>query len=274
MTKQNKAIMYLFLTALLWSTGGVLIKSVAWHPMAIAGGRSLIATFVIWAVFHKERLSFSRPQWIGAIAYCGCVSCFVTATKMTTAANAILIQYTAPVFVALLGSWFLNEKTSRRDWWTIFIVLSGMVFFFIDKVSAGSMLGNFIALLSGISFATFIVCMRIQKNASPYGSVLIGNIMTFVISLFFWSDISFDYTNVLGILSLGFFQLGLAYVLYSYAIRHVPALKATLITSIEPILNPIWVFLLIGEQPGFFATIGGCIVLGAITIRYCAKDEG
>lgn len=273
MIEEKKAMICLFLTALLWSAGGVLIKLVDWHPMAIAGGRSLIATIVIWAAFRKENLSFSKPQWIGAIAYCGCVSCFVLATKMTTAANAILLQYTAPVFVALLSTWFLNEKTTRRDWFTIFMVLGGMIFFFIDKVSAGSMLGNMIAVLSGISFALFIVCMRMQKDASPYGSVLIGNLLTFIISLFFWSNTSLNYTNLLGILSLGLLQLGLAYVLYSYAIRHVPALKATLITSVEPILNPIWVFLLIGEQPGFYAMIGGFIVLGAITIRYWIGDS-
>jgi len=271
MNEQKQAMIGLFFTALLWSAGGVLIKLVNWHPMAIAGGRSLIAAIVIGVVFRKESLSFSKPQWIGAIAYCSCVSCFVIATKMTTAANAILLQYTAPIFVALLGSWLLKEKTTRRDWLTIFWVLSGMVFFFIDKVSGGSMVGNGVAVVSGISFALFIVYMRMQKDASPYGSVLIGNILTFLISAFFWSDMSFDQSNLLGILLLGVFQLGMAYVLYSYAIRHVPALKATLITSIEPILNPIWVFLLIGERPGFYAMIGGAIVIVAILFRYWAE---
>jgi len=273
MIEQKKAMIYLFLTALLWSAGGVLIKLVDWHPMAIAGGRSLIAAIVIWVIFRKENLSFSKTQWIGAIAYCSCVSCFVLATKMTTAANAILLQYTAPIFVALLSSWLLNEKTTRRDWLTIFIVLSGMIFFFIDKVSVGNMLGNLIAVLAGISFALFIVYMRMQKDASPYGSVLIGNVLTFLISLSFWSNVSLNYTNLLGILSLGILQLGLAYALYSYAIRHVPALKATLITSVEPILNPLWVFLLIGEQPGFYAMIGGVIIMAALILRYWKGDS-
>ncbi|MBC8015375.1 MAG: DMT family transporter, partial [Sporomusaceae bacterium] len=119
MIEQRKAMMYLFLTALLWSAGGVLIKLVEWHPMAISGGRSFIAAIVFLVAFRKQSLSFSKPQWIGAIAYCGCVTSFVIATKMTTAANAILLQYTAPIFVALLGNWFLNEKTTRRDWLTI-----------------------------------------------------------------------------------------------------------------------------------------------------------
>ena len=273
MIEQKKAIICLFLTALLWSAGGVLIKLVDWHPMAIAGGRSFIAAIVFFVYFRKESLSFSKPQWVGAIAYCGCVTFFVLATKMTTAANAILLQYTAPIFVALLGTLFLNERTTRRDWLTIVIVFSGMIFFFIDKVSSGNMLGNIIAICSGISFAAFIICMRMQKDASPYGSVLIGNILTFAISLFFWSDVSLDQTSLLGIFSLGLFQMGLAYALYSYAIRHVPALKATLITTIEPLLNPLWVFLLIGEQPGFYAMIGGFIVLTAITFRYWVGDS-
>ena len=273
MIEQKKAIICLFLTALLWSAGGVLIKLVDWHPMAIAGGRSFIAAIVFFVYFRKESLSFSKPQWVGAIAYCGCVTFFVLATKMTTAANAILLQYTAPIFVALLGTLFLNERTTRRDWLTIVIVFSGMIFFFIDKVSSGSMLGNIIAIGSGISFAVFIICMRMQKDASPYGSVLIGNILTFAISLFFWSEVSLDQTSLLGIFSLGLFQMGLAYALYSYAIRHVPALKATLITTIEPLLNPLWVFLLIGEQPGFYAMIGGFIVLTAITFRYWVGDS-
>ncbi|AIF49956.1 DMT family transporter [Pelosinus sp. UFO1] len=268
MTQHKKAIFYLALTALLWSAGGVLIKWINWHPMSIAGGRSIIAALVIWLAFRKESLSFSKPQWGGAVAYCACVTLFVIATKLTTAANAILLQYTAPIYVALLSGWLLGEKATRRDWVTIFVVCFGMIFFFLDKVSGGGLLGNLCAVASGISFAFFILFMRMQKDGSPYGSVLIGNLFTFAISLFFWSGNSFESTNLISISLLGVFQLGIAYVLYSYAIRHVEALEATLITSIEPILNPIWVFLLIGEQPGFYSMAGGLIVMTAITMRY------
>jgi len=268
MTEQRQSIFCLALTAILWSTGGVLIKWVDWHPMAIAGGRSIIAALVIWAAFRKERLSFSKPQWAGAAAYCGCVSLFVISTKLTTAANAILLQYTAPVYVALLSGWLLGEKTNRRDWLTILLVLGGMVFFFLDKVTAGGMLGNICAVASGVSFALFIVFMRMQKDGSPYGSVLLGNLLTFALSLFFWSGSSLQATNLLGLSLLGVFQLGLAYVLYSYAIRHVKALEATLITSVEPILNPVWVFLFLGETPGLYSMVGGLIVLATITMHY------
>lgn len=268
MTQKRKAIFCMVLTAILWSAGGVLIKWIDWHPMSIAGGRSIIAAMVIWLAFRKEKLSFSRPQLAGAMAYCGCVILFVNATKLTTAANAILLQYTAPIYVALLSGWLLGETVSRRDWYTILVVCCGMLFFFLDKVTAGGMLGNLYAIASGVAFALFTLFMRMQKDGSPYGSVLLGNLLTFVLSLFFWSGNTMNVTNVIGISLLGVFQLGASYVLYSYAIRYVEALEATLITSIEPILNPIWVFLFFSEQPGLFSMIGGLIVLAAITLRY------
>lgn len=268
MTQKRKAVFCMALAAILWSAGGVLIKWIDWHPMSIAGGRSIIAAMVIWLAFRKEKLSFSKPQLAGAVAYCSCVTLFVIATKLTTAANAILLQYTAPIYVALLSGWLLGETVSRRDWYTIFFVCCGMLFFFLDKVTAGGMLGNLYAIASGVSFALFTLFMRMQKDGSPYGSVLLGNVLTFVLSLSFWSGNAMDVTNVIGISLLGVFQLGVSYVLYSYAIRYVEALEATLITSIEPILNPIWVFLLFSEQPGLYSMIGGLIVLSAITLRY------
>jgi drug/metabolite transporter (DMT)-like permease len=268
MTQKRKAIFYLVLTAILWSSSGVLIKWIDWPPISIAGGRSMIAAIIIWFAFRKEKLTFSKPQLAGAIAYCACVVLFVTATKLTTAANAILLQYTAPIYVALLSGWLLGETVSRSDWYTIFVVCCGMLFFFLDKVTAGGMLGNLYAIASGISFALFILFMRMQKDDSPYGSVLLGNLLTFALSLFFWSDNAINVTTVIGISLLGIFQLGASYVLYTHAIRYVEALEATLITSIEPILNPIWVFLLFSEQPGLYSMIGGLIVLTAITVRY------
>ncbi len=277
MTEQRKAVFCLTLTAVLWSLGGVLIKLVDWHPMALAGARSIIAAAVIGIAFRKQKLSFSRTQWAGAAAYCCCVSLFVISTKLTTAANAILLQYTAPVYVALMSGWLLGENATRRDWLTIFMVLSGMLFFFVDKVTTGGMVGNICAVASGVAFALFIIFMRLQKNDSPYGSVLLGNLLTFALSLFFWPGNSLQVSNLLGILLLGVFQLGLAYVLYSYAIRHINALQATLITSIEPILNPVWVFLFLGEIPGFYSMVGGLVVLATITLRYCfdaVKEAG
>lgn len=270
---KNYAILSLAAAAVLWSSGGVLIKWTDWHPMAIAGGRSLISAVLIWFAFRKDKLTFSPAQWAGAAAYCGMVSMFVTATKLTTAANAILLQYTAPVYVALLSSWLLGEKTTRRDWLTICLVFGGMVFFFMDKVTAGGMAGNLFAVGSGISFGLFVIFMRMQKNDAPFGSVLLGNIMAFLISIPFFENCALTSSNLASVAALGVFQLGIAYVLYARAICYVQALEATLITTIEPILNPVWVFLLLGEAPGTFALIGGLIVVTAITLRYQADNN-
>lgn len=274
MQQKQTAALYLVITAILWSTGGFMIKGVDWSPMAVAGVRSLIAAFVMWIAFRKERLTFSKTQWGGALAECATVVLFVYATKLTTAANAILLQYTAPVYVALLGAWLLKEKTTVKDWLTIALVFVGMLFFFGDKVSPGGMLGNLCAIASGISFAFLYIFSRMQKNQSPHGSILLGNLLTFIISLPFLGGLSFSLLNILSILFLGVFQLGISYVLYTYAIKQVNALDAILITTIEPLLNPIWVFFIIGEQPGMFALIGGSIVLASILLRaYWTREQ-
>jgi len=219
----------LFVTAVLWSLGGVLIKSVAWHPLAIAGARSAIASLVILLYLGKPEISWSWPQIAGALAYAGTVILFVTATKLTTAANAILLQYGAPIYVVFLGKWFLNEEASREDWWAVVAVLGGMVLFFFDQLQWGSLLGNIIAVLSGWSFAFLIIFMRMQKDSSPLESVLIGNIFAALIGLPFM----FEYLPPPGVwvnlIFLGTVQLGLSYILYSIAIKGVTALEASLI---------------------------------------------
>ncbi|MDR3561609.1 MAG: EamA family transporter [Negativicutes bacterium] len=263
-----RAIVFLIFTAILWSTGGMLVKSVDWHPLAIAGARSGIAAVVIWAAFHKSPLTFNRSQLTGALAYTATVILFVAATKLTTAANAILLQYTAPVWVAILGAWLLKEKATLQDWVTIAVVLGGMVLFFLDKVSAGGTLGNIMAVASGFTLALMAVSMRRQKEGSPFGSILLGNVLTFLIGLPVILTSSPAPGGWTGLILLGVFQLGLSYVLYSVAIKHVKALEATIITVIEPILNPLWVFLLLGEVPGPWALIGGLVILAALTGRY------
>ncbi|MDR3593060.1 MAG: DMT family transporter [Negativicutes bacterium] len=263
-----RGIILLLITAVLWSSGGVLIKSIHWHPLAIAGVRSVIAALVIRAAFRGSPLSWSKPQLTGAVAYSATVALFVVATKLTTAANAILLQYTAPVFVAVLGAWLLKEKATVQDWLTIAVVLGGMGLFFVDKMSPGGLLGNLMAVASGFTMALMAVCMRWQKDGSPFGSIFLGNILTFLIGLPFMLDSAPGLGDWVGLVLLGCFQLGLSYILYSMAIKHVKALEATIITVIEPILNPVWVFLLLGEVPGPWSLLGGSVILIAITARY------
>jgi len=269
MGKRSRAIIYLVLTAILWSLGGVLIKSVKWNPIAIAGARSAIASLVMLAYIKKPRFTWSKDQILAAIFYAGTVILFVTANKLTTAANAILLQYGAPVYVAIFGSIILKEKTTRADWITILLVILGMFLFFLDELRPGDLSGNIIAILSGITFALYIVFMRKQKDESPIESTLLGNILTVIIGLpFMLSSSPETRSSWIGILLLGTVQLGISYILYSIAIKDVTALEAILIPIIEPVLNPVWVFLAMGETPGRWAFVGGAIILASVTLRY------
>ncbi|MHC1760223.1 MAG: DMT family transporter [Negativicutes bacterium] len=269
--EHNRAILFLLLAALLWSTGGFFIKWVEWNPMAISGGRSAISALVIAFAFrHDLKLTWSPLQLAGAFAYALTVTFFVIANKMTTAANAILLQYTAPVHVALLSTWLLQEHPTRRDWLTIFAVLGGMLLFFFEKMSPGNLIGNLCALFTGLTFALFIVLLRKQRDASPAGSVFLGNVLTALAGVPFMFDSLPSPAGWAGLIFLGVFQLGLAYVLYTLAISHVTAMEAVLITLIEPILNPFWVFILMGEIPAWTSLAGGLVIIGSVTARQLA----
>lgn len=264
---RTKALVFLVLTAVLWSFGGLLIKLVNWNPLAIAGMRSAIAALLMLFFIRKPKLTLSFGAISGALAYAATVTLFVTANKFTTAANAILLQYTAPIYVAIMSAWFLKEKVRVSDWMTIFMVLGGMVLFFLDDLKAGSLLGNILAILSGLTFAIMIICLRSQKASSPLITVFWGNVLTALIGLPFMFGSMPDGASWLGLLLLGVFQLGLSYILYTLAIKKVSALEAILIPIIEPILNPIFVLVVMGEVPGPWSLIGGMVVLVSITLR-------
>jgi drug/metabolite transporter (DMT)-like permease len=262
-----KAVLFLITTALLWSSGGILIKMVDWNPAAIAGARSAIAAIVIFAFRRRMHFNWGFAQLGGAICYSGTVILFVTATKLTTAANAILLQYTAPIYVALFSYWLLRERITRSDLFTIAAAFGGMILFFLDNLSKGGLWGNIIAILSGIAFAGTALFLRKQKDHSPLESVFLGNILTFLIGIPFMTGSTPGTKGWFGLTLLGVFQLGCSYILYAEAIKHVTALEGILIPILEPILNPVWVFLMIGEKPGHWAIIGGTIVLISVTLR-------
>ncbi len=267
MEVRYRAILFLLLSAILWSSGGLFIKLVSWNPVAISGLRSFISALVLLAYVRHPHFTWSFPQIGGTIAYAVTVTLFVVATKLTTAANAILLQYTAPVYVAFLGSWILKERVLWFDWLYCMTVIGGMTLFFLDHLAPGSLLGNLCAILSGFSFAVFVLFMRKQKNESPVETVLLGNLLSGLVGLPFMFGSMPSAPSWLGLIFLGVVQLGLSYVLYSEAIKHVTALEAILIPGIEPILNPIWVFLMLGEKPGKWALVGGFVVLMSVTIR-------
>ncbi len=243
----------------------MLIKSVPLDPLAIAGSRSLISALFLLIFLRDFRTRELKYQFGGAFFYAATVILFVVANKLTTAANVILLQYSSPIWVALIGSWFLREKVKLTDWLFIFSLIGGMFLFFMDEITLDGKWGNILAILGGLAFAGTVLHMRKLKDSSPLLMIVMGNFLAAVICLPFYATEAGIGEHLPLLLILGIFQLGLPYILYSIAIKSVHAVEATLISSIEAILNPLWVFILLSEKPGFWSAIGGTIVFITVT---------
>jgi drug/metabolite transporter (DMT)-like permease len=255
-------------TAFLWSIAGLFIKVIDWNPFAIAGMRSLISSLVVLAWLRRPRFHWSPAQVGAALTQAATMLLFVAANKTTTAANAILLQYVGPVFTAVFGAWLLKERARWEHWVAFLFVGAGMVLLFMDKLGGGRMLGNVLALLSGLVFSFYYIFMRMQKDGSPLESILLAHWLTAAIGLgvaLFLPLPVFTWQAAGAIAMLGLFQVGLAAVLFSAAIKRVTAVSANLIAVIEPVFNPVWVFLALGEKPGVNAIIGGAVIIAAVT---------
>lgn len=269
---RRKAVLLLLTTVLLWSTSGLFVKILDWHPLAVSGIRSAIAAIVIWIYLRRPQFVWSTALIGGSIAYLGAQSLFVAATTLTSAANAIFLQYTAPVWVALFGIWYLKERARALDWWIMGIIFVGMALFFGDELSPEGIQGNILAIIGGICFAWMILFMRKQKDGSPESIALLGNILCALIGLPFIIMAGIEGTlpgaqSWVILIYLGILQLGIPYLLYARSIRHLNAIEAVLIQTLEPILNPLWVFLIINERPGPWSLAGAAVVLIAVTVR-------
>jgi len=274
-TDHQRAVGLLVMCGLFWSTGGLLIKFVDWHPLAIWSARSAIAAAVLFAVRRPSLRGISRAEWSAAVALAATTGLFIVSNKLTTAANAILIQYSAPVWIALLGAWFLGERATRLDWATIGLVLGGITLFFFEQLTVDHIAGNLVALAAGVAFAFSAMTLRraalqstAERPVDPLRAMLLGNLMGAVIGApFMLLAAPPDAHGWLALLGLGVVQQAAAYLCYAWAIRHATALEAMLIPVIEPILSPLWVALAVGERPGSWALVGGAIVVGAVVMR-------
>jgi drug/metabolite transporter (DMT)-like permease len=265
---RRQAIFFLVLAAILWSSSGLLIKIISWQPLSILSGRSILSTMVFWIYLRcPTRFRWTGLQAVGAVGYVGTQLFFIMATKLTTAANAIFLQYTVPIYIILFGYWFLNERPEQADWISLAVIFTGLFLFFGDDLNFNGLSGNLLAIVSGMSMAVMMLCMRKQKDGTPANTILLGNLIGSVIGFPSLLQESFSFQHIGIIAYLGIFQIGLSFVLYSIAIKRIQALESTLILTLEPILNPLWVFLVIGEIPGKQALIGGMFVVTAVTAR-------
>lgn len=273
--KKRTGPLLIFLAALCFSLGGLFTKLLSWQALSIGSGRCILSTLLIglFMVVQKHRLVWNKTVLFGGLCLCGTVTLYVMANKMTTAANAIVLQYSAPVFIILFLWLFFHNRPSRLDLGTCAIVLGGIVLFFIDSLGAGKMAGNLIALLSGVCYA--MVCML---NTFPAGdslsSVFWGHLMSALIGLpSLVRETDFSAGAIGCVVILGVFQLGLGYILFIKGLESTPPVSASLIATLEPILNPVLVAVFYGEQITPLAILGAVVVICAVAVYNILKTK-
>lgn len=258
----------MFLSAALYSIGGLCIKLIPWNGISINGARTAIALVVIGlyllATKHKPKLN--RWVLLGAVCVCGTNTLYTIANKLTTAANTIVLQFTAPVFVIVFSLLLLRKRPKRLDLWVCLLVLGGVILFFVDSLSAGGMLGNILALLSGISYAG-VFMLGDMPDGDPISSVFWGDVMSAAIGLpFALSQPRLETNSAIALLVLGVFQVAMAYILLTEGLKTTPPVTASLVSGIEPVLNPILVAVFYHETVGPLALVGAVIVVGSIVL--------
>lgn len=264
----KKAIILTCVAALMWSLAGINIKMINWTPYAIAGGRSLIAMLLLTPmVLKSKKRRISRYVIGGALCYAAFNYCFVASTKLTTSANAIMLQYTAPIYVALFSWLFLKEYITKADILSMACVFAGMILFFMDQAGGGSTIGNVVAVFNGITFAGISIFLRLQRNENPVMSMYLGNVIAGIIGIpLIVKAGTLDRISLLFLLLLGG-MIALSYAIYAKASTGLSTLETVIIPIIDPIMNPVWVFLTLGERPGALSLLGAAIVLSAVTFR-------
>jgi drug/metabolite transporter (DMT)-like permease len=281
--RQIPPTLYVVLAVLLWSTGGLFIKMTDVTGFEANLGRCFFAAVTISLLTKFKALKADGFTLFAACFYVGALSFFAIATKYTTAANAIFLQYTAPIYILIFAPFVLKEKFRLADLATVAVCIFGMTLFFLDIAPSADLtpesqlIGNILGLLAGISLGGYILLLRHPKayNQNPASSVFYGNLFAILVMLPFiipnpsvWSA-----KDIFAVIMLGVFQIGLAYYLFTYGVsKGVRSLDASIIGFIEPLLNPVWVFIFIGERPSTWAVFGGIIIISAVILHTIRKS--
>lgn len=270
MNKERVAILQMLCCAALWSIAGIFIKLVPWNAFAVAGMRSLVAGITVFACMKIMGIDFvlNKKTVVAGIFSACTYLCFVSANKLTTAANAIVLQFTCPVFIVIYEAILFGKKVRRQDLTVVVFTLLGIALFFFDQLEGGYIIGNIVAIIAGMFMAGMYVSVGELPVDQRFSGVLNGQVITFFVGLpfFLLTEPVITVGAVSSIIILGVFQLGLAYVLYVKSSKYCPPLACCLLGAVEPLLNPIWVLIFDGEKPGLFAFIGGIIVIVSITL--------
>ena len=264
--QRRSSVLFVFLASVCFSTGGLFIKLIPWSALAINGARNLIGSAVIgvYLLVTRHRIVLSPRVFVGALSLIGVTTLFAVANKLTTAANAIVLQFTAPVFVILLMALIYRQKPGRADLITCFLVLLGVVIFFIDGLQAGNLPGNLAAVLSGVCYAG-VFMMNTGKRTDAISSCFLGQLAAgLILTPLCLRETDFSLPTIAAVLALGVVQVGGAYILFSIGIRNTPPVTASLISGMEPILNPLLVAAFYGERVTVLSVIGSVIVVCSI----------
>ena len=262
--------MYVTIGALLWSIAGLALKYIPWHPLSISCVRGTVAALTIGCIRRKWRPRMTRATVCAALCMFVTAILFMFANKLTTAANAIVIQYTAPVYVLLASAMVRKTRLRTLDILTVVFTIGGVILFFVDQLGEGAWLGNALALLSGATFAG-VFFFNSDASANPEDASYVGCAVSIFLLPLLLSDPQVqlpaaDWTPWIAVILLGVFQLGLGYFFFAKGVQQTGAVTAVIISAAEPILNPVWVFLVMGERPGTLSIIGGIIVIVTICI--------
>ncbi|MEL7601910.1 MAG: DMT family transporter [Bacillota bacterium] len=272
MKKERAALLQMLLCTLLWSTSGLLVKLVPWNALVIAGCRSILTGIVMGLYMRARRMRLvrSRQSFAIAVALMATYITYLPAIKLTTAANAIVLEYTAPIYVLVFSAIFRRQPMRRGDVLAVLLTIAGVALCFVDQIGGGSLMGNLLGLASGVFFGAMFTLSGGADEETRMSGMLLSQIMMGLLCapLAFAYDTPVTATNILFIVLLGVVQLGIPNILYSLSVRYVSPLTCSLIASIQPLINPIWVYLAVGERPGKYAFIGGAVVLVTITLWY------
>ncbi|MBP8639350.1 MAG: DMT family transporter [Oscillospiraceae bacterium] len=270
MDPKRKAILQMLVCATMWSTAGIFIKLIPWNPFVIAGWRSLISagTVLLFLKIWNIKFKFNFRAVTMGLLMCLTFFSFVTANKLTSAANAIVLQFTAPLFLMVFSAVLFHDKFRRADLIAVLFTMGGIALFFFDKLSGGYLLGNCIAILAGAFMAGMYLAIGKVDEETKMGGMLLGHLFTAAIGIpvTFFTSTPISTPAILCILGLGIVQLGIPYILLTLSSKNCPPLACSLLGAMEPLLNPLWVFVFNGEAPGFFALIGGLVVIVSITL--------
>jgi drug/metabolite transporter (DMT)-like permease len=273
---KDRAIAQMLLCAALWSIAGIFLKNIPLNSFVISGSRSFIAGLALLAYMKFRRIPvvINRHTLTTGLFISLTYTCFVAANKLTTAANAIVLQFTAPVFIMVFSVLLYRERFRRKDLIAVLVTMLGIAMFFLDQLSPGYVLGNFAAVVAGAFMAGMYMTMSKARREERMSCILVGQGMAVLISLPFFTLFPPAYTgkSLLFLVILGVFQLGIPYILLAKAQEYCPPLACSLLGALEPLLNPFWVFLFNGEAPGLFALFGGVVVVATVTV-WCIYDR-